>query len=241
MRRPQVRSRFMNPTQFFRLVGRSAALASLAALAACGTPQRADTGSRERNCLARAMYFESNRSSDEGMLAVGTVVMNRVHSGKYPPSICGVVGQKKQFAPGVLSKPMKEGQSRARAERVANAVLSGKRHRGVGNAMFFHTAGYNFPYNNMHYKVIAGGNAFYEKRTAKPGQRNTRQVEVAGASPRARPRREPARIQLVQAPRRTARERWEAAPPRDEPSRTIAFVPEEAPASIEDLILSGAN
>ena len=232
----------MNPTEFLRLAGRSAALASLAALAACGTPQRADTGSRERNCLARAMYFESNRSSDEGMLAVGTVVMNRVHSGIYPASVCGVVGQKNQFAPGVLSKPMKEGQSRARAERTANAVLSGKRHRGVGNAMFFHTAGYNFPYNNMHYKVIAGGNAFYEKRTAKAGQRNTRQVEVAGASPRARPRRDSPRIELAQAPRRAApAERWAASPPRQEPSRAIAFVPEEAPASIEDLILSGAN
>ena len=27
-----------------------------------------------KECLMRAMYFESNRSSEEGMLAVGTVV-----------------------------------------------------------------------------------------------------------------------------------------------------------------------
>ncbi|MDD9332228.1 MAG: cell wall hydrolase, partial [Bartonella sp.] len=33
----------------------------------------------ERQCLMRAMYFESNRSSREGMIAVGTVVMNRVN------------------------------------------------------------------------------------------------------------------------------------------------------------------
>jgi spore germination cell wall hydrolase CwlJ-like protein len=168
--------------------------------------------------------------------------MNRLHSGKYPPSVCGVVGQKNQFAPGVLSKPMKEGQSRARAERMANAVLSGKRHRSVGNAMFFHTAGYNFPYNNMHYKVIAGGNAFYEKRTAKPGQRNTKQIEVAGASPRARPRPESPRIELARGPRRAApAQRWAAAPRSQEPARVVAFVPEETAASIEDLILLEAN
>ncbi|MFL1877012.1 cell wall hydrolase, partial [Hansschlegelia beijingensis] len=46
----------------------------------------------ERECLARAMYFESNRSSDAGMLAVGTVVMNRLKSGKYGSTICQVVG-----------------------------------------------------------------------------------------------------------------------------------------------------
>jgi len=33
----------------------------------------------------------------------------------------------------------------------------------VGNAQFFHTAGLTFPYNNMHYVLVAGGNAFYEK------------------------------------------------------------------------------
>jgi hypothetical protein len=34
----------------------------------------------ERDCLARAMFFESNRSSREGLIAVGTVVINRVKS-----------------------------------------------------------------------------------------------------------------------------------------------------------------
>ncbi len=113
-------------------------------------------------CLARVMYFESNRSSDEGMLAVGTVVMNRLASGKYPRTICGVVGQPGQFAAGALDRPM-SGPGRARAERIAAAVLAGARHLGVGHAMFFHTAGVSFPYRNMHYVLVAGGNAFYEK------------------------------------------------------------------------------
>lgn len=115
-------------------------------------------------CMTRVMYFESNRSSEEGMLAVGTVVMNRMHDPKFPGTVCGVVGQNNQFAPGVMWKPMKEGKSLALARRTAERVLAGARHPGVQNAKFFHTQGYTFPYTNMHYVLNAGGNSFYEKR-----------------------------------------------------------------------------
>ena len=124
----------------------------------------------EKECMARVMYFESNRSSDDGMLAVGTVVMNRVQSPKYPKSVCGVVGQQSQFAEGALTKHVnKRHSSWARAERAADAVLAGERHAGVGAAMFFHTAGYTFPYRNMKYVTLAGGNIFYDKRYPQPG------------------------------------------------------------------------
>lgn len=119
----------------------------------------------ERQCLMRAMYFESNRTSREGMIAVGTVVMNRVNSSAYPKTICGVVGQHKQFAPGVLTRPMKEPASVARVREAADAVLRGERDKKVRHAKFFHTAGLSFPYKNMHYVRVAGGNAFYEKRS----------------------------------------------------------------------------
>lgn len=120
-------------------------------------PNRAD-----RECLARAMYFESNRTDEDGMLAVGTVVMNRLDSPKYPGSLCEVVGQKRQFATGVLSRPVRDAD-RERIERVADAILAGERHSGVGQAQHFHTAGRTYPYNNMHYVALAGGNSFYEK------------------------------------------------------------------------------
>jgi len=117
----------------------------------------------ERECMMRAMYFESNRSSREGMLAVGTVVMNRKGTKGYPSTVCGVVGQKNQFAAGILSKPMKEKRSVALVAEIADDVLRGQRHPGVRNAKHFHTAGLRFPYNNMHYVLMAGGNEFYEK------------------------------------------------------------------------------
>ncbi|MGN7770205.1 cell wall hydrolase [Phyllobacterium sp. 22552] len=118
---------------------------------------------KDKECLERAMFFESNRSSQDGLVAVGTVVMNRLDAGKWGNSICSVVGQKGQFAPGVLSRPMTS-SALPDVQAAADAVLKGKRNPQVKNAMYFHTAGLRFPYKNMHYTVVAGGNAFYEKR-----------------------------------------------------------------------------
>ncbi len=118
---------------------------------------------REKECLMRAMFFESNRSSRDGLVAVGTVVMNRVRSEKWGDSICDVVGAPRQFAPGVLTRKMNS-KALPDVEAAADSVLKGERHPRVKNSMFFHTAGLKFPYKNMHYTVVAGGNAFYEKR-----------------------------------------------------------------------------
>ncbi|MBX4955966.1 cell wall hydrolase [Rhizobium lentis] len=119
---------------------------------------------KDRDCLKRAMYFESQHSDEDGYMAVGTVVMNRLTSGAYPPSICGVVAQEKQFAPGVMTREVKP-QAEPELATAADAILlKGARHPAVKDAMFFHTDGLKFPYNNMHYVTVAGGNAFYEKR-----------------------------------------------------------------------------
>lgn len=116
----------------------------------------------ERECLVRAMYFESQRASRDGLLAVGTVVMNRVNSPSFPGTICGVVGQKYQFASGVLSRPMTQ-RDRAHADAVADQLLAGRRHDGIGDAMFFHVATRRYKYQNMRYLQVAGGNIFYTK------------------------------------------------------------------------------
>ena len=124
------------------------------------------SGSGARNCLMRAMYFESNRSSPEGELAVGTVVMHRLASGNYARSVCGVVGQRGQFAPGVMSRRM--AGDTTNLARLADSILRGKRHpRLAKNVMFFHQAGLRFPYRNMRYVLTAGGNTFYYKASRR--------------------------------------------------------------------------
>ena len=52
----------------------------------------------QQQCLATAVYFESNGESLQGQLAVAKVVINRAASGLYPTSLCGVIKQKKQFS-----------------------------------------------------------------------------------------------------------------------------------------------
>ena len=125
-------------------------------------------GKGARECLMRAMYFESNRSSRDGQLAVGTVVMHRVAHGAWGKSVCGVVGARKQFAPGVMSRRM-QGDTSDLAQ-LADAILKGKRHPKLPkNVMFFHVAGMKFPYKNMRYVLVAGGNTFYYKANRKRG------------------------------------------------------------------------
>ncbi|SFD80174.1 cell wall hydrolase [Roseivivax sediminis] len=158
----------------------AALIACLSLLAACGgggqsERMRLPLRASEVDCMARAMYFESVRSSHDGMTAVGTVVMNRVQSPEFPDTVCAVVGQRGQFAPGVMSRRMR-GESELLARAVASEILRGERHPMVENARFFHAATYNAGYNNMHYVLTAGGNAFYEKRSP---QRVTQPVPLA--------------------------------------------------------------
>ncbi len=148
---------------------------------------------KDRECLKRAMYFESKRTSENGFLAVGSVIMNRLTSGIYPQTICGVVAQKNQFAPGVMTRKMDEATA-PDLNNAADAVLKGARHPEVKSAMFFHTQGYSFPYNNMHYVAAAGGNVFYEKRdedgnlqTAAPKPVNSYILAYASNDPEQNP------------------------------------------------------
>ena len=145
-----------------KTIGRAAWLAGCVAvlvLSGCGFGRRPS----ELECMERAMFFESNRSSRDGMIAVGSVVMNRVTSPEFPNTVCGVVAQRGQFARGIMTRPMKS-PAMPLVRQAARSVLRGERHPMIGRAQFFHTAGHRFAYDNMHYVLVAGGNAFYEKR-----------------------------------------------------------------------------
>ncbi len=140
---------------------------------------------REKDCLVRAMYFESNRSSESGLLGVGTVVMNRVESARYPETICGVVGAPRQFAAGVLTRPMTD-KVLPKVEAIAEDILNGRRSEAVGAAKHFHMAGLRFGYKNMHYVTVAGGNAFYLKGE-RPERRRIEEPTIQLASAASTP------------------------------------------------------
>src|SRR3546814_19287322 len=76
-------------------VAADADYASLAeAVAAQAMPDEADP---QLNCLAGAIYFESKGEPLSGQLAVANVIINRVESGRFPSTLCGVVTQRDQF------------------------------------------------------------------------------------------------------------------------------------------------
>ena len=89
---------------------------------------------REQRCLAEAVYFEARSEPEEGRAAVAQVVLNRVKSGVYPTSVCGVVYQNRHrklacqftFACEGKSLRIKEPESWEIAKRIAQEVYEGK-------------------------------------------------------------------------------------------------------------------
>ncbi len=161
-----------------------AALLAVATFASCAKQPATNVAVTKRaaDCMARAMYFESIQSSRDGMVAVGSVVMNRVESGAYPDSVCGVVAQPGQFAPGVMTRRMSS-HSLPLVRAAAVSVLSGERHPEIAEAKFFHAANYRAGYNNMHYVLVTGGNAFYEKRPPEMVTQPTPPTPTEGRTP----------------------------------------------------------
>lgn len=104
-------------------------LALCANQAFAATPA-SDVKARELRCLALNIYFEARGEAPEGQLAVALVSMNRVHSKRYPNSVCRVVWQPRQFSwthDGKSDRP-KEKIAWRLAQNIALAVYE-KYHR----------------------------------------------------------------------------------------------------------------
>jgi N-acetylmuramoyl-L-alanine amidase len=115
--------------------------ASLASLVA----NKADsqTTSREEECLAASVYFESRSEPFDGQLAVARVVLNRAGSGRFPDSVCGVVFQPGQFSfvrgggfPPI-ARSSRDWKEAVAISRIARGGLWAGR---ADNALFFHAA-----------------------------------------------------------------------------------------------------
>lgn len=89
---------------------------------------------KSEKCLAEAIYFESRGEAVRGQMAVAQVVMNRVFSGKYPETVCGVVYQNRyrhfacQFTFACDNNPdvIREPEMWERAKKISKAMLDGQ-------------------------------------------------------------------------------------------------------------------
>lgn len=136
-----------------------------------------DNMNKEQRCLAEAVYFEARSEPVAGQAAVAQVILNRVKSGLYPSSICGVVYQNRHrhlacqftFACEGKSLRIRDTESWDRAKQVASAVLEGRTYLAdVGGATHYH-ADYVRPSWSRRLKKmdVIGRHIFYK---LKPGQ-----------------------------------------------------------------------
>ncbi len=101
-----------------------------------------DPGSRELECLAVGIYFESKSEPLAGQLAVGHVIANRANSGRrFPSSYCGVLFQRGQFSfvrggsyPAV-ARSSRQWQTAVAIARIVDQELHDS---AVPGALFFH-------------------------------------------------------------------------------------------------------
>lgn len=109
----------------------------------------------DETLLAALIQCEAGGQSQQCMLAVGAVVVNRVHSGSFPNSIRGVIYQRGQFGPassGRLESRLASGVSPS-ARQAAQAALAGN--DPTGGAKYFKLA------SSGHAGVVIGPIVFY--------------------------------------------------------------------------------
>ena len=101
-----------------------------------------DPGSRELECLAVGIYFESKSEPLAGQLAVGEVIANRANSnGRFPSSYCGVLFQRSQFSfirGRALPAVPRSSRQWSTAVAIAKIVDQDLKDSAAPRALFFH-------------------------------------------------------------------------------------------------------
>jgi len=131
---------------------------------------------RQLECLTRNIYWEAASEPFEGKVAVAQVTLNRMQSGKFPDSVCGVVYQKNVFYEKVVCqfswycegnqkmKPIHKPLWRESEEVAKKVLLEGFRLPGLKNALYYH-ADYVNPGWQLPKIDQIGRHIFYGERT----------------------------------------------------------------------------
>lgn len=110
----------------------------------------------DRKLLANLIYCEAGGEPYEGQVAVGSVVINRVLSAKFPNTVMGVIYQNKQFSPvasGRLALALEADKATDKCYKAADEAMAGV--TNVGNCVFFRT-----PIEGLT-GISIGGHIFY--------------------------------------------------------------------------------
>ena len=110
----------------------------------------------DRRLLANLIYCEAGGEPYAGQVAVGSVVINRVLSGKFPDTVLGVIYQSGQFSPvgsGRLDIALASDKATESCYRAADEAMAGV--TNVGTCVFFRT-----PVEGLS-GINIGGHVFY--------------------------------------------------------------------------------
>lgn len=122
-----------------------------------------ETANEESECLARAVYWESRGEPLSGQLAVAEVVINRARSGRFAPTLCGVVRQPSQFSfvrRGYIPQPPQASRDWQTAVAIARIATERLAQGGAPQALFFHARRIN-PGWRLTRVATVGNHVFY--------------------------------------------------------------------------------
>ena len=107
--------------------------------------------------FAAILQCEAGSTDYDALLAVATVIMNRVESSRYPNTLSGVIYQKGQFSPtwnGSLNRVLAKGPAQL-CYTVAQDALNGARLAAVADCYQFRAS------FTGHEGILVGGNVFF--------------------------------------------------------------------------------
>lgn len=120
-----------------------------------------------QHCVALAMYWEARGEGQRGMLAVGSVVINRVEDDRFPNSVCDVVYQGGETPPcqfswwcdGKSDRPT-HGTLWTASLSLADELLTARPRDPTHGALFFHSTSTRPPWRREQTTRI-GNHVFY--------------------------------------------------------------------------------
>lgn len=132
--------------------------------------QPAPTGDAQWQCLKTALYFEARGETLKGQFAVAEVILNRVDSGRYPSTVCGVVQQggksgcQFSYVCDGARDVMREYGAADRAGRIARAMLDGAPRALTAGATHFHTRAVDPAWSHRFAQTaVIGAHLFYRQ------------------------------------------------------------------------------
>lgn len=132
---------------------------------------------KQLDCLTRNIYWEAASESFEGKVAVAQVTMNRLESGRFADSVCGVVYQKNVIYEKLICqfswvcetthkvKPVHQALWRESEEVAKKVLLENFRLPSLKQAMYYHADYINPGWKKPKIDKI-GRHIFYGERNA---------------------------------------------------------------------------